>query len=228
MKFFKTISCSIFLLALCLCSVAQNSYEKTGLASFYADNFEGRRTSSGEIFSQSKMTCAHRTLPLGTKLRVTNLENTKTVIVVVNDRGPFIKSRIVDLSKAAAKKLDFIKAGETEVIIEVLNSEPKADTLFLTTDTLMPFYKVEPLKEGVKGFSIKVASFLSEERTFEVVRELQHKTGQEVFVQQVWHKKHFMYRVFAGKFIHRDEAEKLKASIKEQYPDCYITQLTNE
>ncbi len=95
---------------------------ETGMASFYNDKFEGRITASGEVFSQSKSTAAHRTLPFHTKIKVTNLSNKKSVVVVINDRGPFVKGRILDLSKKAASKLHFIEKGVAKVKLEVLGS----------------------------------------------------------------------------------------------------------
>src|SRR3954469_1678327 len=86
-----------------------------GKASYYADKFEGRQTSNGEIFKQRKKTAAHRTLPFGTKVTVKNLANGKRVKVRINDRGPFVQGRTIDLSKKAAKKLDMVNAGVAEV-----------------------------------------------------------------------------------------------------------------
>ncbi|MDE3236605.1 MAG: septal ring lytic transglycosylase RlpA family protein [Bacteroidota bacterium] len=91
---------------------------ETGYASFYADKFDGRKTSSGEVFRQSKLTAAHKKLPFGTMVKVTNLSNNKAVVVKVNDRGPFVHSRIIDLSKSAAKQIDMIGAGVAKVKIE--------------------------------------------------------------------------------------------------------------
>ena len=91
-----------------------------GYASFYSDRFVGKRTSNGEIFSQKKLTCAHNTLPLGTMVRVTNLRNGRSVVVKVNDRLHKRNPRLVDLSKAAAKKIDFKKAGVIRVRVEVV------------------------------------------------------------------------------------------------------------
>ncbi len=93
-----------------------------GKAVFYGDKWHGRKTASGERFSQHEMTAAHRSLPLGTRVRVTNLSNGKSVVVRINDRGPFgrDRSRIIDLSKAAARRLDFIDSGWTRVKVEVL------------------------------------------------------------------------------------------------------------
>jgi rare lipoprotein A len=99
---------------------AKKNYEAQGKASYYANKFNGRRTSSGEIFCQDSLTCAHRTLPFGTYLKVKNQNNGKEVIVRVTDRGPFIKGRVVDLSRAAAEEIGMIQAGVVRVeVVEV-------------------------------------------------------------------------------------------------------------
>ncbi len=97
-----------------------SSEVQEGLASYYADKFHGRKTASGEIFDMHKLTAAHRTLPFGTKVKVTNLANDKSVIVRINDRGPFKLVRITDLSYGAAKEIDMIKSGTAKVRLEVL------------------------------------------------------------------------------------------------------------
>ncbi len=109
--------------------VAQDSSSKKitraffGQASYYANKFNGRKTASGEIFNQNKMTCACNAVKLGTWLRVTNLRNGKSVNVKVNDRIHPGMKRITDLSSAAAKKLDFTAAGVTRVKVEVMGKE---------------------------------------------------------------------------------------------------------
>jgi len=90
---------------------------EAGEASYYADKFQGRRTANGEIFRQRKKTAAHRTLPFGTKVTVKNLSNGRKVKVRINDRGPFAKGRIIDLSKKAARKLGMLDAGVSNVEI---------------------------------------------------------------------------------------------------------------
>jgi rare lipoprotein A len=103
---------------------------EVGMASFYHNKFEGRRTSSGEVFHQAEMTCAHKTLPFGTRIKVTNLDNDSTVVVKVNDRLPKHSRRSVDLTRSAAKKLNFIPKGLTKVQIEVLPAtDPTKDGL---------------------------------------------------------------------------------------------------
>jgi rare lipoprotein A len=91
-----------------------------GLASYYGPGFHGRRTASGEIFDMHELVAAHRTLPLGTVARVTNLANGRSVVLRINDRGPYIKGRILDVSKGAAKVLAFLRAGTTRVRIDIL------------------------------------------------------------------------------------------------------------
>lgn len=96
--------------------------QQTGSASYYAGNLHGRPTSNGKIYHRDSLTCAHRTYPFGTLLNVKNLRNNKEVIVKVTDRGPFVKGRIIDVSYAAAKKLEFIGHGVARV--EVSKYEP--------------------------------------------------------------------------------------------------------
>lgn len=97
-------------------SDAEN-FRQEGYASWYGPGFHGRKTASGEVFNQYAMTAAHKRLPLGTKIKVTNLDNGKSVVVTVNDRGPFHGGRILDLSKAAAEKIGAIHAGVANVSI---------------------------------------------------------------------------------------------------------------
>jgi len=91
-----------------------------GVASYYADDYHGKVTSNGEVFNMNDLTAAHRTFPFGTNVRVTSLENKKSVVVRVNDRGPFKDGRIIDLSLAAARELDLIRNGTARVKLEVL------------------------------------------------------------------------------------------------------------
>ena len=91
-----------------------------GVSSYYGPNFHGKLTANGEVYDMYGVTAAHKTLPLNTICRVTNLANDKSLILRINDRGPYIKGRILDCSYGAAKKLDFINQGTTNVKIEVI------------------------------------------------------------------------------------------------------------
>jgi rare lipoprotein A len=91
-----------------------------GMASFYGSRFQGKTTASGEVFDKDALTAAHRTLPFGTRLKVKNIENGKSVVVRINDRGPFVKGRVLDLSKEAARQLGILVDGVVQVEAEVL------------------------------------------------------------------------------------------------------------
>lgn len=99
---------------------SSEGYEATGIASWYGRDFHGKRTSSGEIYDMHELTAAHKTLPLPSMVLVTNLDNGRSVVVTVNDRGPFVKDRIIDLSFAAAKELDIVRAGTGRVEVQAL------------------------------------------------------------------------------------------------------------
>lgn len=101
-------------------SSAGSSHVERGIASYYGRNMEGHKTACGGRYVATGMTAAHRTLPCGTKLRITNTKNDKSVEVTVNDHGPNSRKRIVDVSLAAAEKLDFVKQGTTTVEVEVV------------------------------------------------------------------------------------------------------------
>lgn len=108
-------------------TVAKTSDVQEGLAAFYATRLNGRKTASGEVYDHNAMTAAHRTLPFGTRVRVTNTRNSRSVEVHINDRGPTQPNRIVDLSRAAATKLGMLRAGNVPVRLEVLSVAPPAE-----------------------------------------------------------------------------------------------------
>lgn len=91
---------------------------ETGTASYYATKYHGRKTASGEVYNMNRLTAAHRTLPFGTRVKVTNLSNNRSVMVHVNDRGPFARGRIIDVSLAAAKQLEMVGRGTARVRLE--------------------------------------------------------------------------------------------------------------
>jgi rare lipoprotein A len=113
----KILYSLLILISVFATSCGRNIIE-SGKATFYADKFEGRKTANGEIFDQAKNTAAHKTLPFGTKVTVKNLKNGKTVKVRINDRGPFVTGRIIDLSKSAAQKIAMVNDGVVSVEIK--------------------------------------------------------------------------------------------------------------
>lgn len=126
-------------------SFAQNAKTETGTASFYHDKFVGRKTANGEIFTQDKMTAAHKTLPLGTWVKVTNLKNDSTIIVRINDRMPHWNKRTIDLTEAGAGKLNFINSGLTKVFVEVI-PDPNKSTIVYMRPSDLPLVPIEMVK----------------------------------------------------------------------------------
>ena len=102
------------------------SYDETGVASWYGPGFHGRYTANGEVYDQTQLTGAHRTLPMPSLVRVTNLDNGKSIVVRINDRGPFARSRIMDMSSRSADLLDFKRAGTAKVRVQILSEESRA------------------------------------------------------------------------------------------------------
>lgn len=113
---------SLLALALGACGTSKSTFTQTGQGSYYADKFRGRPTASGTPYRPSKLTAAHNTLPFGTKIRVTNTRTGRSVKVTVNDRGPHVKGRIVDLSKRAARKIGLVEAGVAPVQLKVVRA----------------------------------------------------------------------------------------------------------
>ena len=130
MKLIKFVFISVLLVILTACSTApsninnqQRNVAEQGKASFYADKYHGRTTASGERFSQQAATAAHLKLPFGTRVNVTNIANNKSVVVRINDRGPYIRGRIIDLSKAMFKKIADPKVGVIDVSVTVIDNK---------------------------------------------------------------------------------------------------------
>lgn len=117
MKAFKLLT----LLALISCASSPSSSYQTGKASWYGKKYHGRKTASGQVYNMFLMTAAHQTLPFGTKVKVISERTGKEVIVRINDRGPFVDGRIIDLSKKAARKLGILEVGEEPVKLVVLD-----------------------------------------------------------------------------------------------------------
>lgn len=207
--------------------------QQTGVASFYADKFNGRKTASGERFSQKKMTCAHRTLPFGTKLKVTNTTNGKSIIVTVNDRGPYIKGRVLDLSLCAAKELDFVRAGKTQVMFETITDEeieaekPEVPSI-VVGNTIHPIYNVDAPTTAVQdeGFTIKLGDYDNQVSATDIAARAKNELGRSIMMQMVTGENDTSYLVFVGLFYRRDEAHDYLEKIENYYPDAQVAELT--
>lgn len=124
-KYFYTLSFLLFFSCFFSNDFNINAQNATGMASYYADQFNGRKTASGEIFDNKKMTAAHRTLRFGTMIKVTNLSNSKSVLVRVNDRGPYAHNRLIDISRNAASQIGMVLSGTARVRVEVVSESGK-------------------------------------------------------------------------------------------------------
>ena len=177
-----------------------------GVASWYGPGFHGQATSSGETYDQHAMTAAHRTWPLGTRVRVTNEQNGRTVVVRINDRGPFVGDRILDLSYGAAIQLDMVRDGTGLVTVEPLaeNGRPP----------------------GVVAFAVQVAAFGDHARAdayrqrFGNLAELRggslRQPSENVYVATGGDGARTVYRVRVGPYAQRDEAELLASSLERR------------
>ena len=164
-------------------------YRETGTASWYGKEFHGKKTASGEFFDSEGISAAHRTLPLGTLVHVTNLDNFKSIKVKINDRGPFIKSRILDLSYGAARELGFTAQGTIQVKIETLDEvrdpapytvqaavyteEENAKILKYRLSKRFELVFIVPLETNItRLYCVRVGSYASEVRAEQIADKL--------------------------------------------------------
>lgn len=200
---------------------------QTGKASFYADKFEGRATASGEKYKHSKLTAAHRTLPFGTLVKVTNLSNNRSVEVRINDRGPFVKGRIIDLSRAAAKQLEFVNAGLANVKLEVVDpGDGKGGSQIKPADHEIleepEFYDFNVSKVSPKGFGVQIGSYQELVNLVRLSQNLKSSYRKEVTVQVKMLNNIKVYNIILGKFPNRAKAEQFKSSLIKRYPGAFI------
>jgi len=172
-----------------------SGYKERGVASWYGKKFHGKATSSGEIYNMYAMTAAHKTLPLPTEARVTNLRNGKSVIVMINDRGPFVDNRIIDLSYSAARELDMITAGTALVEVETLSSGGRITAV--PVDTQMPLIMPTTTAESVKLF-LQVGAFGEQLNAQQLQQKLQAGGLENVIVHYDGESQPALYRVRLG------------------------------
>ena len=173
-----------------------------GTASWYGPNFHSRKTSNGEYYNMYALTAAHKTLPMNTMVKVTNLQNHKSIIVRVNDRGPFVKNRIIDLSKAAAIKLGMIKKGTAKVKLEVVGFNAK----------IAKTKKEKSQSIRIKGYYVQVGAFkkLSGAKTVKNKFNLILDGSYKAFIKQTYKNGIRLNRVWVGIFNSIEEANDFK------------------
>jgi rare lipoprotein A len=184
-----------------------------GLASWYGPNFHGKKTSNGETYDMHAMTAAHKTLPLGVWVRVTSQVNGRQAIVRVNDRGPFIKGRIIDLSYSAARELDVVGPGTAPVRIEALG--------YRETDSAGKVAYRHPGSYTIGSYSVQVGAFTVAENARRLSVQLKEKHGH-AHVEEGWINGNLFHRVRVGKYPSIESAETARAAFEESgFPNCF-------
>lgn len=184
-------------------------FTQRGLASWYGADFHGKRTSSGVIYNMHDMTAAHKTLPIPVYVKVKNLDNGKTAVVKVNDRGPFVDKRIIDLSFAAAKKLGVVRPGTANVEISALDSK--------NSQTRPPVRVIPLAKSSDSGdIFVQLGSFGSESNAKNLLSNLQKNNEKPVLISSVKTAKGQYYRVRLGPLLDLNEAESVKKRLKQK------------
>ena len=193
----------IILVLSCVPLLAQEPFTQTGIATYYAEEFHGKKTANGERYSMWGMTAAHQTLPFNTLVRVTHLGNGKSVVVRINDAGPFKDDRILDLTKTAASKLGMIKSGKALVRIDVIGEAPSP-----TGDNVSKneFYKLDITRATLRGFGIQVGSFTDFDALIKRLNALEKLDIGMLYVQLAEVPGKRLHRLVVGSFETREEA----------------------
>jgi rare lipoprotein A len=220
----KTYILVLFILCPLFVSLGQT---QTGKASFYADKFEGHPTASGEKYKHNKLTAAHKTLPFGTVVRVTNLANGSTVEVKINDRGPYIEGRVIDLSKSAAEKLGFINLGVTDVKLEVVDAgDGKSKSQPVSIDNVSvdedEYYDFEISSFKPKGFGVQIGTYQELVNLLRLTENLKGSYKKNVTVQVKILNGVKFYSLIIGPFPNRSKAESFHSEVKSKYSGSFI------
>lgn len=220
---------SLFTIVLTLIVATSFGQIQTGKASFYADKFDGTPTASGEKYRHNKMTAAHKTLPFGTRVRVTNLGNNKSVDVVINDRGPYVEDRIIDLSKAAAEELGFVNQGLATVKLEVIDpGDGKTSDPIKTFDNVTveekEFYEFEVSKLQPKGYGVQIGTYQELVNLMRLSDNLKNSYKKQVTVQVKILNGVKYYGLILGQFSSRPKAEQFRAQLQKKFPDAFIVE----
>jgi rare lipoprotein A len=202
---------------------------QVGKASFYADKFEGSPTASGEKYKHNKLTAAHKSLPFGTKVKVTNVANDQSIEVTINDRGPYVENRIIDLSKSAAEKLGFVNLGLAEVRLEVLDAgNGKTSDPARTIDHVMveekEFYDFEIARFTPKGFGVQIGTYQELVNLMRLSDNLKNSYKKQVTVQVKILNGVKYYGLIVGKFPSRTKAEQFRDKLRKKFPDAFIVE----
>ncbi|MFQ5480160.1 MAG: septal ring lytic transglycosylase RlpA family protein [Thermodesulfobacteriota bacterium] len=186
---------SLLILTACAHGGHESGKPYRGIASWYGPNFNGKLTASGEVYDMNALTAAHKTLPLGTIVDVKNLENGRTVRLTINDRGPFVRGRIIDLSYRGARVLGVVKKGTARVSVTPVGRDNRYIKYIRVSD------------KGSGEYTVQIGAFTNRENARRLLRAL----GVELsgaYISEAEVSGRLFYRVRAGDFASRDEALK--------------------
>ncbi|WP_320170901.1 septal ring lytic transglycosylase RlpA family protein [Maridesulfovibrio sp.] len=196
--------------------VIQADYKEEGIASWYGEKFHGKVTASGEPYDMDKLTAAHNYLPLGVKVTVTNLDNNKSVDVVINDRGPFVPDRIIDLSRAAARELDIVDSGKARVRIEPYRPAPAA----LPAETAAP---AAPVIHKLYGaFYIQAGAYKVKDNAERLIKRLNKAGFSNTRIVRIVTDSAQIFKVQVGMYKTLADARKAHGQMGPGFPGTFI------
>jgi rare lipoprotein A len=187
------------------CAAPRGAIIDSGIASWYGPGFHGNPTANGERYDQNAMTAAHRTLPFNTVVRVINLDNGKSAVVRINDRGPYADNRIIDLSYAAAREIGMVNAGLARVRLQLVRSD-------------VPISRTQ----GPELFTVQVASY-----SHRTQAESYASGIQDAYVHQVRVNGQTFFRVYVGRYESRQQAERRMERLRGQGIEGFVKQVQN-
>lgn len=184
----------------------------SGIASWYGPDFHGKKTSNGEIYNMHGMTAAHKTLPMNTMVKVTNLRNGKTAVVRINDRGPFVSGRIIDLTKAAASKIAMIGTGTAPVKLEIVGfyGQTNTSTGGSGKTSRAGVQKVRSVSSG--NFLVQIGMFRNRAGAYAFKNQNSNVNGYQTTVREYSDDEGKFYRVYVVGFRSEDEARDFVAA----------------
>lgn len=205
-------------------------FRETGIASWYGRDFHGKSTANGERYNMYGMTAAHKTLPLGTIVRVTNRNNGKSIVVRVNDRGPFVSGRVIDLTKTGAEKIGMLAAGTAPVRVEAIGDSIKPPARTPKTPSRPTPTKTSPVVAASRPahiesdgsitgtFYVQVGAFSSSQNAEGLVSQMKGGGRQARKVEA----PNGMWRVQVGPYPSTSEAERIAGQLHSQFPNNFV------
>lgn len=193
---------------------SSTGYKERGIASFYGKKFHGHETSNGEIYDMFSMTAAHKTLPIPTYVEVKNLNNGKRIIVRVNDRGPFHRDRIIDLSYAAAHKLGMLGRGTAKVEVKAINVHHwLARNKGYQNETVASVRKVKPSRVASNSLKLQVGAFSNKTNAIAFVDKVKSQIEHPVIIQEIIKNSKKLFKVTVGPIAKSENVEVIKSKL---------------